>query len=75
MNSDILTDLYDIQAELNSGIGLISVIADGLSACSRDFSLGNGQMYADALYIAFDTLSGTSGKLLAQLDRARTPGA
>ena len=72
MNTEILTEIERIQTELDSGIGLIAVIADGLDAFSRVSSLSckDGQRYIGALYLIFDTLSGMSGKLREQLDRA-----
>ena len=72
MDSELLMEMSDLQTELDSGIGLIAVIADGLSAFSKDCCLsGTGRKrYIDALYRTFDTLSGMSGKLREQLDRA-----
>lgn len=73
MDTEILMELNDIETELSSAIGLIAVIADGLSAFSRECSLsgGGGQRYTDALYRTFDMLSGMSGRLREQLDRVR----
>ncbi|WP_295751218.1 hypothetical protein [uncultured Oscillibacter sp.] len=73
MDSKILMEMSDIQMELAGCIGLIAVIADGLSAVSRECCLSGegGQRYANALYITYDALSGMSGKLREQLDCAR----
>ena len=77
MDNNILMELGDIQTELDSSIGLISVIADGLSTCSREYSMsdGSGQRYVNALYMAFDILTGISEKLREQLDCEKNPGA
>lgn len=73
MDAEILMELDSIQQELDTGIGLISVIADGLDVFSRDCALSgrSRQRYVNALYLVFDTLSGASGKLRERLDRAR----
>lgn len=73
MDSKFLMEISDIQTELDCGIGLVAVFADGLSALSRESALSgkDGQRYINALYLIFDTLSGTSGKLRERLDRAR----
>lgn len=72
MDINTLMEIDGIQTELDRGIGLISIIADGLSAFTEDSSLSgeSRRRYADALYTTFDTLSGASGKLREQLDRA-----
>ena len=73
MDTNILMEIDGIQMELDSGIGLIAVIADGLSAFaqSSDLSGKSGQRYINALYLTFDSLSGTNGKLREQLEHAR----
>lgn len=73
MDTQILMEMNDIQTELTSHLGLITVIADGLSAFSRDGSLSgpSAQRYINALYITFDALSGMNEKLRQQLDLVR----
>ena len=73
MDAEIWMALEDIQTELTCGIGLIAVIADGLSAFSQDCTLsGEGwERYMNALYGTFDTLSGVNGRLREQLSRAK----
>lgn len=73
MDTEILMEIDDIQTELAGGISLIAVIADGLSAFSQDCSLSgeSGQRYVNALYLAFDALSGMNGRLRERLDRAK----
>ena len=72
MNKEILTEVALIKTELDSGRYIIAVIANGIAACTRISSLSckDGQRYISALYLIFDTLSGMSGKLREQLDRA-----
>ena len=72
MDQKLLMEMNDLQTELDTKIGLIAVIADGLSAFSRDCCLSgeDGRRYIEALYTAFDVLSGVNGKLRKQLDCA-----
>lgn len=72
MDAEIWMELDGIQTELAGGIGLIAVIADGLSAFSQGCALsGEGrQRYLNALYGDFDALSGANGRLRERLDRA-----
>lgn len=65
MDSDIFMELDSIQEELESGIGLIAVIAEGLEGFSQSCCLsGKGRRrYVSALYLTYDTLLAISGRL------------
>ena len=65
--------LEKIQGNLSAGIGMINVIADGLSCYTSDSSLsGNHALkYVNALIAVYEKLSAAAGELGETLDRLK----
>ena len=73
MDIKTLLKLEAIQGNLSAGIGMINVIADGLSCYTSDSSLsGNHALkYVNALIAVYEKLSAAAGELGETLDRLK----
>lgn len=75
MDQKILVEIGDIQEELARSIGIVDVVADGLS-CYLEHSALTGkraQAYLDAVNAASDALGEVNKRLQAVLDSVPRP--
>ncbi len=76
MEEKILFEIGDIQEALTRSIGIVDVVADGLS-CYLEHSALSGpraQAYLDAVTTASDALSEVNKRLQAVLNSAHSSG-
>lgn len=73
MDIKTLLKLEKIQGNLSAGIGMVDVIADGLSCYTSDSSLsGNHALkYVNALIAVYEKLFAAAGELGETLDRLK----
>ena len=70
MGKSTLAELIDIQAELANGIGLIYVIADGITTFTKHSAMSgkSAENYAAAMQLAYNRLHEVSEKFQEILD-------
>ena len=72
MVKDTWVELADVQAELEKGISMIYVIADGITTFTRASAMSgkSAEQYASAVLLAYDRLKEVSEKFQEILDSA-----